>query len=135
MYLGNQSIQMCSRQMSLSELRWFFRIIFHEVSDFIRGTKIGSGSGTTALAKFLSPKADKLLLAGMDLESICIGVYQSRNGGDLSKAVILGQPLRPMLLSRVGFNVADLITVFYFRAHLSLALNLGYQELWSSVLR
>lgn len=98
--------------MSLVELKWFFRILFQEISDFVVGTR--NGRGQTVLTNYLSPKAERLFQSGMDLESICTGIYQSsRNGADLANTMILGKPVRPMLLSRVGCNTKDLITVSF----------------------
>jgi hypothetical protein len=99
--------------MNAVELRWLFRILLHEVSDFVVGAK--NDRGQLILTKYLSPKAENLLQSGMDLESLCIGLYQSRqNGGDLTNAIILGKPVLPMLLSRVGCGTKDIVTVRCF---------------------
>lgn len=98
--------------MNLSELRWFFRILFQDISDFAVGSK--SGQGPVILTKYLSPKAERLFQSGMDLESLCAGIYQAKqNNTDLSSALILGKPVRPMLLSKLGCNTEDLVTVIF----------------------
>jgi hypothetical protein len=96
--------------MNPMELKWFFRILFHEISDKVCNS--ATGRGLVTLTNYLSPKAEQLFQAGMDLESICTGIYWAmHNKIDLTNAMILGKPVRPMLLSRIGCNVQDLLTV------------------------
>ncbi|KAI6183826.1 DNA ligase IV [Aphelenchoides bicaudatus] len=106
----NIIIRECIDQMSPTELRWFFRILFQEISDKACGS--ATGRGLVNLTTYLHKKADQFFQAGMDLESICNGVFLSvHKNVDLTNAMILGRPVRPMLLSKMGCNVEDLLTV------------------------
>ncbi|KAI6194616.1 DNA ligase IV [Aphelenchoides besseyi] len=86
------------KHMSSVELKWFFYLLFKEISDKI----VGQVKGASILLNYLSPKARQLYQAGVNLMSICIGAFQAGDSKEaMVSSVILGKPVLPMLLAKI----------------------------------
>jgi hypothetical protein len=95
-------------KMSGFEVEWLFRILLDTISNHVTGTM----RGDNVLLGYLAPNAAQLYQSGMDIKSICIGVYRAaKTGIPLENATILGKPLRPMLLSKINCNPGGFLTV------------------------
>ncbi|CAD5221232.1 unnamed protein product [Bursaphelenchus xylophilus] len=80
------------------ELLYFFNIILGDITEFVTGKK----NGANTILQFISPFAKQLLSSGFSLKDICEGIDEDDgNAKNLANFLILGKPIRPMLLSRV----------------------------------
>ncbi|CAD5215280.1 unnamed protein product [Bursaphelenchus okinawaensis] len=103
-----QIFQKIGKNMNKLQLTYLFHIILCDMAEFVTGKK----NGTTIILSYVSVVAKQLLSAGFDLRSICDGLeVEGTNEKKLASCLILGKPIRPMLLSRLSSSNESLLKV------------------------